>query len=210
MEETSPPLTAVAARLRRCEACRALLGQLKELRSRIIATRSPEEACPPGLDPMAQIAAVPFERTSTGFLQRIHRMVEEADHCGTYRDIDVAVPKGPRVAVRFCSPGNIHLRLRGLLDFVRRDPLPAPLLGALALAEFLDIHPFYDGNGRAGRLWTNILLIQNDYPPFRLTESARGEYGTTLARYSLEGDPEPFARFYLRQLIEGGNQILSG
>ncbi len=54
-----------------------------------------------------------------------------------------------------------------------RDAADGPFPEALAAlhAAFERIHPFLDGNGRAGRLVMNLLLIRLGYPP---RSSARG------------------------------------
>ena len=43
------------------------------------------------------------------------------------------------------------------------DELPAPLVAAIAHYQFATIHPYYDGNGRTARLFTNLILHQAGY-----------------------------------------------
>lgn len=42
--------------------------------------------------------------------------------------------------------------------------------------EYINIHPFPDGNGRTGRLLTNILLLVHDYPPMTILLEDKGKY----------------------------------
>lgn len=42
--------------------------------------------------------------------------------------------------------------------------------------DYISIHPFPDGNGRTGRLLTNILLLSLDYPPMTILYEDREEY----------------------------------
>ncbi len=57
----------------------------------------------------------------------------------------------------------------GLLDdlvrFVARDDLPATLQAAIAHAQFETIHPFADGNGRAGRCLVHVVLRRRGLAP---------------------------------------------
>lgn len=42
--------------------------------------------------------------------------------------------------------------------------------------EYINIHPFPDGNGRTGRLLTNILLLVHDYPPMTILLEDKSKY----------------------------------
>jgi hypothetical protein len=57
----------------------------------------------------------------------------------------------------------------------RDDEHPIAFIARLH-AWFERIHPFVDGNGRAGRLLLNFMLIQRGYPPAVLMASERKRY----------------------------------
>jgi len=85
------------------------------------------------------------------------------------------------------------------LAFVNAGPQDDHLMVhfANAHARFERIHPFLDGNGRAGRLVLNLLLVRKGYPPAIIYKSQRSEYLKNLRRAD-KGDPEPLAEMLAR------------
>lgn len=56
------------------------------------------------------------------------------------------------------------------------------ILAAIFHEKFEKIHPFYDGNGRTGRMIMNLMLLQNGFPPLVIKNSARKEYYDALTQ----------------------------
>jgi Fic family protein len=67
--------------------------------------------------------------------------------------------------------------------------------------QFLNvIHPFSDGNGRIGRILTNLILLKNGYPLVFIKEVNKDEH---LKRFELsDKDIEPMLDFMADRLIE--------
>lgn len=58
-----------------------------------------------------------------------------------------------------------------------------------------------DGNGRAGRLLTNLLLIRIGYPPAIIRKAERTRYMTALRRADA-GDHAPLAELLARAVLD--------
>ena len=85
--------------------------------------------------------------------------------------------------------------LRGL----QAPHVPAEL--AWLHARFEQIHPFLDGNGRAGRLLLNLLLVRLGYPPAIIRKSDRERYLAALRRAD-DGDCGPLGEFLARAILD--------
>jgi len=83
------------------------------------------------------------------------------------------------------------------------DQLAAVIdLCAWVHAEWVRIHPFANGNGRAARLWANSLAVRYGLPPFiRLRPRPNAGYGDAGAK-SMHGDWKPTAVVFRRLLSD--------
>jgi hypothetical protein len=79
----------------------------------------------------------------------------------------------------------------------------APIAEAIAKshAAFERIHPFLDGNGRTGRLLTNLILVRLGYPPAVIQKRERDRYLDAL-RKADHGDPGPLGELIARAIVE--------
>jgi Fic/DOC family len=89
----------------------------------------------------------------------------------------------------------------GLAPRLRRSDQPFPEALAGIHAEFERIHPFLDGNGRVGRLLTNLLLIRMGYPPAIIRKGERTRYLMAL-RKADAGDLGPLGEFMARAITD--------
>ena len=70
-------------------------------------------------------------------------------------------------------------------------------------AEFENIHPFGDGNGRIGRLLTNEQLDLLRLPPIIIPNKSKvGEYYPALEEYSHTGKIDKLTELFAKLLIE--------
>ena len=78
---------------------------------------------------------------------------------------------------------------------------PLPEAAAELHASFERIHPFLDGNGRAGRLLLNLLLVRLGYPPAIIYKGQRAKYLDALRRAD-GGDHGPLGEFLARAILD--------
>ncbi|HWE61635.1 MAG TPA: Fic family protein, partial [Chloroflexota bacterium] len=78
---------------------------------------------------------------------------------------------------------------------------PFPEVLAYWFAWFERIHPFLDGNGRAGRLLMNLALIRLGYPPAIIYKRQRAKYLDTL-RKADAGTRGPLGEFLARAILD--------
>ena len=80
-------------------------------------------------------------------------------------------------------------------DLPYKANLPPIELAAWTHAEFVRIHPFKDGNGRAARMIMNYQLLLLGCLPVSVPKEERLHYFEALEAYATGGDIQPFAAF---------------
>lgn len=93
-------------------------------------------------------------------------------------------------------------QMRQLIRWIKenRNRLHPIELAAIAHHKLVHIHPFFDGNGRAARLFLNLILMQDGYPLVIILKHDRKKYYDVLQKADL-GDLKPIVRF-IAQAVE--------
>lgn len=136
-----------------------------------------------------------------------HRLLMEGlvEQAGSYRTKGVGIFKGDQVAHMAPPAWNVHHTMTNLFDYLKNDPDPLLIRACVFHYEMEFIHPFMDGNGRMGRLWQTVILMQ-EHPVFELLpietfiQSNQQEYYNTLAISDKSGVCTTFIEFMLRMI----------
>jgi Fic family protein len=76
--------------------------------------------------------------------------------------------------------------------------------------DYVNIHPFYDGNGRTARLLTNLIFISCGYQPIIIKDQHKDAYGQTLADAQAYGaDESLFYQFIGDRLMDSQKLMIS-
>lgn len=89
--------------------------------------------------------------------------------------------------------------LEGLADVADKNALTA---AAYFHAKFGNIHPFADGNGRAGRMTMNYFLVMHMHPPITVHEEDRRAYYDALEAWDSVQDLKPLQTFLKAQTVK--------
>jgi Fic family protein len=118
----------------------------------------------------------------------------------------------------FVSPGEVPEKIHALLnktnaaiDAINANKKNAPHPIDVAMEfhlEYLDIHPFYDGNGRTARIITNLILISLGYNPFWINEKDRAIYYNYISDIQGYGGSKDLFSEYCAGLIERSEQLV--
>jgi len=155
----------------------------------------------------------PFSEPS--FLQA-HRdmMLGLVRDAGQYREGGVGIMKGHDLAHMAPPPGRVPDLMKTLFSFIRQSDDEILIRSCVFHYELEFIHPFSDGNGRMGRLWQTLILMDTypifEYLPFeKLIKDSQNEYYKALAQSDGVGHATPFIEYMLGILAQSLEEMLA-
>lgn len=142
-------------------------------------------------------------------IRNIHQIVTaetEREWAGKYRTGNVIITGADHTPPEAIEVSKL---MSDLIDFVRKNQkkLHPIELAALVHHKLVNIHPFFDGNGRTARLVMNILLMQKSYPLTIILKNDRKKYYDTLALAD-KNQPQAFVRFIAQNVERSLNLYL--
>jgi len=140
---------------------------------------------------------------------------------GKYRNQGVGIFQGSRIAHIAPPAENVTYLMNDLFGYLKRDEDLTLIKSCVFHYEMEFIHPFLDGNGRMGRLWQTVILL-NEYPVFEflpfetLISQTQQDYYDTLGKSDREGNSTIFIEYMLSviekslsELLDFNNRIFS-
>ncbi|MDR0625874.1 MAG: Fic family protein, partial [Bifidobacteriaceae bacterium] len=145
-----------------------------------------------------------------------HPAADPSEAPGSFRRHEIrSFPGGMTPPTFPLVPPMLDDWLRKANEFGRRavsdgfDAASAPVTLAELHAEFERIHPFIDGNGRAGRLVLNLMLARLRWPPVLVFKSGRHRYLSGLTAAD-RGNPEALAEILARSAVSSLHRLMPG
>ncbi len=148
-------------------------------------------------------------------LEKAHGILMKGliDDEGKLRTKNVGIIKGSKVAHVAPSGDMVKGLLNDLFGYLKQDKDVLLIKSCVFHYEFEFIHPFLDGNGRMGRLWQTLILMQQ-YPVFEflpveiLIKENQEEYYKVLSLSDKSGHSTPFIEFMLDIILQSLDSLL--
>lgn len=151
-----------------------------------------------------------FNPLSMDDLLKAHKLLMQGliQDNGIWRSSGVGIFKEDKIT-HIAPPANrVLLLMNQLFDFINKNNDIAWLIKACVFHYELEfIHPFSDGNGRIGRVWQQLLLMQMNpifehIPVEVLIKNNQHEYYNILAKCDYDGESTLFIEFMVAQILE--------
>lgn len=132
---------------------------------------------------------------------------------GTYRKQSVGIVKGSKVEHIAPPFENVPYLMKDLFEYLKDVNEITLIKSCVFHYEMEFIHPFLDGNGRMGRLWQTLILMQ-DYPIFEflpfetLISKNQKEYYNALSVSDKEGKSTKFIEYMLKIIEDSLIELL--
>lgn len=148
-------------------------------------------------------------------LLRAHKlmMADLVKENGRYRQGSVGVFDGQK-CIHLAPPAlRVPLLMADLLDWVKQTKTHPLISSCVFHYEFEFIHPFADGNGRMGRMWQTLLLMQWKpvfawLPVETIVKEHQQDYYAAMAKSDADANCTPFITFMLQCLKEALQEMV--
>lgn len=136
------------------------------------------------------------------------------DPVGKYRNQSVGIVKGDKLEHLAPPFQNVPYLMKELFGYLKDDDELTLIKSCVFHYEMEFIHPFLDGNGRMGRLWQTVILLQ-DFPVFeflpfeKLISESQIDYYQSLSLSDKLGKSTPFIEYMLGVIDKSLAELLN-
>lgn len=140
-------------------------------------------------------------------------MIGLVENPGKYRTKGVGILKGSKVEHIAPPSENVPYLMKDLFSYLKDNSELSLIKSCVFHYEMEFIHPFMDGNGRMGRLWQTLILM-NEFPIFEflpfetLISKNQTQYYQALSQSDKEGNSTVFIEYMLRIIDESLSELL--
>lgn len=143
------------------------------------------------------------------------------ENAGKYRSQSVGIVKGSKVEHLAPPFENVQFLMKDLFQYLQKSDEIELIKSCVFHYEMEFIHPFLDGNGRMGRLWQTLILMEKypifEFLPFEtLISNDQEKYYKALAESDKSGKSTKFIEYMLNvidtsfsELLDFNNRTLS-
>ncbi len=148
-------------------------------------------------------------------LEKAHGLLMQGliQEAGKPRLKNVGIVKDKKVEHIAPSGSMVRGLMNDLFNYLKTDKDITLIKSCVFHYELEFIHPFLDGNGRMGRLWQTLLLMQQ-YPVFEylpvelLIKENQKAYYKALSKSDKAGNSTPFIEFMLNIILQALKDLL--
>ncbi len=140
-------------------------------------------------------------------------MTNLIENSGKYRTKGVGIVKGSKVEHIAPPYENVPFLMKDLFQYLKDKSEISLIKSCVFHYEMEFIHPFMDGNGRMGRLWQTLILMEEysvfEYLPFEtLISKNQTEYYNSLSISDKEGKSTKFIEYMLNIIDQSLSELL--
>jgi len=136
------------------------------------------------------------------------------DKAGSYRKQSVGIVKGKKLAHLAPPFENVPFLMNNLFEYLKSKDELTLIKSCVFHYEMEFIHPFIDGNGRIGRLWQTLLLVQEfpvfEFLPFEtMINTTQDNYYKALSASDKSGQSTHFIEYMLDVIDKSLSELLN-
>jgi len=156
-----------------------------------------------------------FSVFSINSFKKAHKLLMKGliEKPGNFRKESVGIVHGKEIAHIAPPSENVPYLLNDLFKYLKTNEDPILIKSCVFHYEMEFIHPFLDGNGRMGRLWQTIILM-NKYPVFEylpfesLISKTQEKYYEALMLSDKSANSTPFIEYLLNVIDNSLTELL--